>query len=104
MSELRKCSRCHSTKLEQYFSVNVKGELYKLCDTCRTTQKEYKHEEWKEKNKEKIQMYAARAFQKWLGKPLDEQRVECPCGKFYRYKAKHLETKHHKDYLETLDR
>ena len=49
-------------------------------------------------------MYAARAFQKWLDKPLDEQRVECPCGKFYRYKAKHLETKHHKDYLETLDK
>ena len=49
MSELRKCSRCHSTKLEQYFSVNVKGELYKLCDNCRTKQKEYTHEEWKEK-------------------------------------------------------
>ena len=88
MSELRKCSRCHSTKLEQYFSVNVKGELYKLCDNCRT-----KTRERQTKN-----------FQKWLDEPLDEQRVDCPCGKFFRYKAKHLETKHHKDYLETLDK
>ena len=51
MSELRKCSRCYSTKLEQYFSVNVKGELYKLCDNCRTKRKEYRNEEWKEKSK-----------------------------------------------------
>ena len=37
MSEniLRTCSRCDSTVLETYFSKNRKGELYKLCDTCR---------------------------------------------------------------------
>ena len=37
MSEsLRTCSRCHSTMLTKYFSINKKGELYKLCDKCRT--------------------------------------------------------------------
>ena len=37
-NNLRKCSRCHSTKLEEYFSFNKKGELYKLCDSCRNRQ------------------------------------------------------------------
>ena len=32
---LRKCSRCHSTKLESYFTKNTKGEYFKLCDNCR---------------------------------------------------------------------
>ena len=36
---LRKCSRCHATKLEEYFSTNSKGELYKLCDNCRVKTK-----------------------------------------------------------------
>ena len=39
MGDLRKCSRCHSTKLENYFSYNVKGELFKTCDKCRNKQK-----------------------------------------------------------------
>ena len=39
MCELRKCSRCHSTKLEEYFSLNNKGELFKLCDNCRKNQR-----------------------------------------------------------------
>ena len=39
MGDLKKCSRCHTTKLEQYFSINTKGELYKLCDNCRMKQK-----------------------------------------------------------------
>ena len=34
-NKLRTCSRCHSTKLESYFGINKKGELYKLCDNCR---------------------------------------------------------------------
>ena len=39
MCELRKCSRCHSTKLVEYFSLNNKGELFKLCNNCRKTQR-----------------------------------------------------------------
>jgi recombinational DNA repair protein (RecF pathway) len=69
MSELRKCSRCHSSKLEQYFSVKVKGELYKLCHNCRHTQEEYRDEEWKEKTKDKIKTYYQKSFQQWLYKP-----------------------------------
>jgi len=40
-NSLRKCSRCHSTKLESYFSFNKKGELYKLCDICRIKNEKY---------------------------------------------------------------
>ena len=32
---LSKCSKCQSTMLLKYFSVNKKGELYKTCDNCR---------------------------------------------------------------------
>jgi len=35
MTNLRKCSKCHSTKLESYFSLNVRGELFKTCNSCR---------------------------------------------------------------------
>jgi hypothetical protein len=31
---LRKCSRCHSELLEDFFSKNRKGELKKCCDNC----------------------------------------------------------------------
>ena len=34
MSILKKCSRCHSTLLEDFFSKNRKGVLQKCCDTC----------------------------------------------------------------------
>lgn len=44
MVDLRKCSRCHSTKLEKYFSINVKGELYKLCDNCGSSKNKSKKE------------------------------------------------------------
>ena len=33
--ELKRCSRCHSKLLLQYFSTNRIGELYKLCNNCR---------------------------------------------------------------------
>ena len=32
---LRKCSRCHATTFEEYFGINVKGELFNTCETCR---------------------------------------------------------------------
>ena len=35
MTELRKCSKCRSTKLGSYFGLNVKGELFKTCNSCR---------------------------------------------------------------------
>ena len=34
--ELKQCSKCHSTKLPEYFGTNVKGELFKTCINCRT--------------------------------------------------------------------
>jgi hypothetical protein len=84
MSELRKCSRCQSTKLEQYFGVNVKGEFYKTCDNCRTKGRERR----------------ARYEQKRFHIPSSERLKECACGGFYNNKTKHTETKRHKAYLE----
>ncbi len=36
--ELSKCSKCKSTMLVKYFSINKKGKLYKTCDNCREKQ------------------------------------------------------------------
>ena len=36
-TELRKCSRCHSTIHISYFGVNKKKEPNKTCDNCRKT-------------------------------------------------------------------
>jgi len=84
---MRKCSRCNSIKPEQCFGLNVKGEFYKMCVNCRAKSREQKGRYYEN-------------FFKY--KPSIELRVECACGGFYRYKAKHLETKCHKDYLERL--
>ena len=103
MGDLRKCSRCHSTKLEKYFSYNNKGELYKLCDNCRNKRKDY-YKIWNADNKDKVAVTQAKSFQKWLDKPLDEQFTNCECGGRFRYKAKHLQTKQHQEYLEKKKR
>lgn len=34
MSNFRKCSRCHSEVLDEFFSKNRKGELKKCCNNC----------------------------------------------------------------------
>ena len=34
--DLRKCTRCRSTLLLKYFETNRKGELFKLCNNCRS--------------------------------------------------------------------
>ena len=52
--ELKTCSRCHTTKLLEYFGTNTKGELFKTCNNCRKNDKKYKDthkDEIKEKNK-----------------------------------------------------
>lgn len=39
--ELIQCSRCHSTKLTQYFGINTKGDIFKTCSNCRRITKRY---------------------------------------------------------------
>jgi hypothetical protein len=34
------------------------------------------------KTNTKTKTYNQKSFQKWLDKPLEEQRVECPCREF----------------------
>ena len=58
---LRTCSGCHSTKLEQHFSINAKGCLYKLCNNCLAN---------KRKHNEKVR-----------SAPLEDQYLICElCG------------------------
>ena len=51
--ELRQCTRCHSNILLQYFELNRKGELFKLCNNCRTTRRNQKAI-YRENNRDKI--------------------------------------------------
>ena len=51
-SNLRTCSRCHSTMLLEFYDKNRKGEYFKLCNNCRHKKKEYREE-----NKEEISEY-----------------------------------------------
>ena len=43
--DLRTCSRCHTTKLEKYYSINSKGEFYKLCNNCKKNKEDKPTEE-----------------------------------------------------------
>ena len=40
-SNFKKCSRCHSNILLDFFEKNRKGELYKTCNNCRNKFKQY---------------------------------------------------------------
>ena len=91
---LRKCSRCHATKLQEYFGINTKGELFRLCNNCREKRKE-KNEQTYEENKDKMKEYKRRSYEKFINKPLDEQYSICEkCGgrfhKLYEGKSRHL--------------
>ena len=79
-NNLRKCSRCHATKLEEYFSKNTKGEFYKLCDNCRTKSNQ-SSKEWKEKNKETVKIMNEKQYDRIRELPLEEQYYICEkCG------------------------
>ena len=49
--ELRKCTRCHSKILLQYFETNRQGELFKSCNNCRGSHKKQQIE-YRENNRE----------------------------------------------------
>ena len=40
--QLKTCSSCHCSMLEEFFSINKKGVLYKTCDKCRNRQTQRK--------------------------------------------------------------
>ena len=40
-SNLKTCSRCHSTMLLEFYDKNRKGEYFKLCNNCRRKKKDY---------------------------------------------------------------
>ena len=78
--ELRKCSRCHATKLTEYFSINAKGELLKTCMNCRNYRNAYDIE-WRTDNKDKVKEYNKNASEKAYAKPIEEIYSICEiCG------------------------
>ena len=78
--ELKRCSRCTSTKLlETYFSKNVKGEYKKTCDNCRLQKKAHNN-----KNKEKI----AETNKKWRGK--NKEKIAETLKKYYQENKEEL--------------
>ena len=102
MEDLRKCSRCHSTKLEKYFSTNVKGELYKICNNCRNVQRN------------EIRISVARL--QFLNNIIDnsggdlEYRghanpddINFPVEKFEKISGKEVSIEYHKFYIKSLD-
>ena len=46
ISELRKCTRCRCTLLLKYFETNRKGELFKLCNNCRSIKRDENVRYW----------------------------------------------------------
>ena len=74
--ELRTCSRCHATKLTEYFSINAKGELLKTCMNCRNLKNAYNAD-----NKDKVKQYSKKTHEKAYAKPLEEIYSICEiCG------------------------
>ena len=51
-TELKQCSRCHSTVTLEHYEKNRKGEWFKTCNNCRNNKKEYR-----DNNKDKLKLY-----------------------------------------------
>ena len=59
--ELKQCSRCHSTCTLEHYEKNRKGEWFKLCNNCRSKNREEKNtyrESRGEAHREKERAYA----------------------------------------------
>ena len=56
MSELKKCSRCHSVQLIKYFGETRKGKPFKTCETCRGKSKVCKNKKDEETHEEILRL------------------------------------------------
>ena len=105
-NKLRICSRCHSTKLESYFGINTKGELYKLCDNCRVkgrvAYKNYRSDNL-EKELERTRQYSIANTDKLRehARQRDAIIIQCECGASICYggKSRHKQTKKHQELM-----
>ena len=103
MTELRKCSRCHSTKLEEYFSLNNKGELYKLCNNCRKKQRtEIAINVARQKYLNNI-IECSKGDYEYLG-IIDPDNVDFPTDKFGDLKGDEVTVEYHSFYDKSLCR
>ncbi len=67
-NEVKKCTRCNSTVLLQYFDTNRKGELFKTCNNCRNRSKKHYAD-----NSDKLNEY----YREWR----EQHRIPCSkCG------------------------
>ena len=109
-SNLKKCSRCHSNILLDFFEKNRKGELYKTCNNCRDINrkqvKQYRDNNTETENVRSM-LYRMNNIDKV--REYDRQRdairqkaiIKCECGASicYGYKAKHRQTKKHQELM-----
>ena len=109
-SNLKKCSRCHSNILLEFFEKNRKGELYKTCNSCRGINrdaiKKYRENNTETENVRKM-LYRINNIDKV--REYDRQRdairkkeiIQCECGAFISYgnKTKHKQTKLHQELM-----
>ena len=102
MGDLRKCSRCHSTKLDKYFSYNVKGELFKTCDNCRNVER-------KEIGINVARLQFLNNIIENSGGDLEYQghsipdNINFPADKFEKLSGKEISVEYHKFYIKSSD-
>ena len=99
-TELKQCSRCHSTVTLEHYEKNRKGEWFKLCNNCRHRNakekqeyRESKGETYREKERQYAKQYRKEnpdkieEYQKyWIDKHIDKYKDELDAIKECFYK------------------
>ena len=99
-TELKQCSRCHSTVTLEHYEKNRKGEWFKLCNNCRHRKakenqeyRESKGETYREKERQYAKQYRKEnpdkieEYQKyWIDKHIDKYKDELDAIKECFYK------------------
>ena len=103
-NSLRKCSRCKSTMLPEYFSKNRKGDYFKCCDNCKRNKKDKQITSTCEVDEEGISMARAdwilttisgsRDTLTYLGQ-MDANNVNIPESKFPKVRGDETRIEYH---------
>ena len=96
-TELKQCSRCHSTVTLEHYEKNRKGEWFKLCNNCRGKGKDYKDSHKEEIQDNRNQYRETKHY-------FIHEIFECPCGSTYtrNHKSRHTQTHKHVTWLDTM--
>ena len=95
-SNLKKCSRCCSTIMLEFYEKNRKGEYFKTCNNCRHKEKEYREE-----NKEQITEYTQNKKEQFKQYREENKEQIAETSKQYRETHKDNIAATRKEYNET---